>query len=306
LLRILCGHLGRVSSLALSPSGDTLATGGQDGRILLWSPATGRLLRTIEAHPGSVGVLSWTHDGKRILSSGKQRTNRHSVDNNGDLFVWNPVDGASLDCLKGHPQEVIQVVCSSDGRFFASADVSGVVRLWEADSGRYRRTIRLDSPALKPLAFSPDGAILATSDQKTTRLWDPATGKPLPDLADNGADGLSLSWSPDGRLFYRTRAGTSWLTDPAGKRRLRLGPEFVGVWKCWSGNGKRVYFGGVAGAYRVEGDKFTKLWWQGSLSSPAPDRVAFSPDGHLAVVSAAGFQLLDGQTGGVVAQGDST
>ena len=57
------------------------------------------------------------------------------------------------------------------------------------------------------VAFSPDGRLLATaSEDKTARLWDPATGKHLRALTGHTGPVLSVAFSPDGRLL----ATTSW------------------------------------------------------------------------------------------------
>ena len=73
------------------------------------------------------------------------------------------------------------------------------------------------------MAFSPDGRLLATaSEDKTARLWDPATGKNLRTLTGHTNAVMGVAFSPDGRLL----ATASWdhtarLWDPATGERLR-------------------------------------------------------------------------------------
>ena len=51
------------------------------------------------------------------------------------------------------------------------------------------------------MAFSPDGRLLATSsDDKTVRLWDPATGEHRRTLAAHG-EVTGVAFSPDGQLL---------------------------------------------------------------------------------------------------------
>ena len=57
LLRTLSGHTDAVTSVAISPDGQTLASGSRDETIKLWNLATGKELRTLTVHTS--GHISW-------------------------------------------------------------------------------------------------------------------------------------------------------------------------------------------------------------------------------------------------------
>ena len=72
---------------------------------------------------------------------------------------------------------------SPDGRSLASADDSGLVRVWDAQTGKPR--VELSSENGPAVAFSPDGKALATAGafggmSPRVRLWDVATGEERP------------------------------------------------------------------------------------------------------------------------------
>jgi WD40 repeat protein len=53
------------------------------------------------------------------------------------------------------------------------------------------------------VAFSPDGRLLASAggDDKTVRLWDPATGEHRRTLTGHAGTVEGVAFSPDGRLL---------------------------------------------------------------------------------------------------------
>jgi WD40 repeat protein len=63
------GHAGPVLSVAFSPDGKTLASGGSDGKIKLWDPVTGQERATLEGDTDAVFSLAFRPDG-RMLASG--------------------------------------------------------------------------------------------------------------------------------------------------------------------------------------------------------------------------------------------
>lgn len=72
--RKLLGHSERVLSLAVSSDGSTLASGGYDGRVILWDGQTGELQMTLDAHIGPVTDLRFAADDRGLISASRDGT----------------------------------------------------------------------------------------------------------------------------------------------------------------------------------------------------------------------------------------
>jgi hypothetical protein len=79
------------------------------------------------------------------------------------------------------------------------------------------RTLTGHAGWVRGVAFSPDGALLATaSTDKTARLWDPATGECVRTLTGHAEAVYGVAFSPDGRLLATASMdNTAKLWDPA-------------------------------------------------------------------------------------------
>ncbi|MCE7924524.1 MAG: hypothetical protein DYG98_15870 [Haliscomenobacteraceae bacterium CHB4] len=60
------GHTAGISSVAFSPNGMYILTGGSDHTAKLWEIKTGREIQTFKGHIASVSSVTFSPDGKYI------------------------------------------------------------------------------------------------------------------------------------------------------------------------------------------------------------------------------------------------
>ena len=155
-----------VRSVAFSPDGKILATGGEIYEVSLWDTATGKEKLTFEqGESGFSAVVSlrFSPDGKTLATGSGQGTVR----------LRDVATGQLLSALKGHTQRVGSMSFSPDGKTLATT--SDAVKFWDSATGQERLTLK--TGAVTCVAFAPDGKTLATaSPDGTVKLWRAATG----------------------------------------------------------------------------------------------------------------------------------
>ena len=162
---VLTAHGSWVWALAAARDGESIVSGGGDGKLIWWPVAaeTPTPIRTIEAHTGWVRCLAVSPNGQLIASGGNDKTVR----------IWNLSDGAKVQEIAGHEVPVYSLLWHPNGQTLLSGDLRGNVKQWDVATGKLARSFdakalhsynsgqQVDFGGVRSLAISPDGKHLA-------------------------------------------------------------------------------------------------------------------------------------------------
>jgi WD40 repeat protein len=229
-------------------------------------------------HPSQRLVgLHFSPDGKRVVTTDA---------------VWDAANGRQIAAFR-HEGRSTTFAMSADGERMARAGGASQVRVWNARTGE-ALTGPLDKVGRNSkLALSPDGRLVAAGgEDNTARIWNVATGTLIQTLqpAEGNLSGAitEVAFSPDGRYFGASRRlevkvwdVTTWqvvasiTAGTAPVMSFGFSPDATGI----------VTIGpGQARIFDFSGKQIGELAFDGKFDGRT--RVAFSPDGRYAAVSA--------------------
>lgn len=279
-------HAPSTRHVVFSPDSTRLLSSGAEGKCIFWDADSGAELRRIEGHESSVSWASFLPGGDRILTASSDRTIR----------LWDAETGKELARHGGFSGPLGFVSPSPDGSEFITPRDSSSGRICAVVLPviplKQRQTLLGHNAPVNCVAFSPDGAILASGgghwrnlDDDRVILWNTMDHMVRREIRTGHGPVLGVAFFPDGmRIATGNEDGTASIYDVTSGQCLRT----------MAGHPKPC--GGVAvspdGAIlaTVGWDKTAFLWDVASgerrelVLGSAPDRldtVAFDPAGLL-------------------------
>src|SRR5262249_10422693 len=192
----LYGHVG-IRAVAFSPDGRFLAAAGSDKTVRIRDPDTGRLIRSLQGHEGSVLSVAFSPDSRLVASSSMDLTVR----------IWEAATGRVVHICSGQKLQAFCVAFSPDGSRVASATGDGGVKFWDVVTGQETSAWRnISGSRGNILSFSPDGQHLAVVSGREVHIRAVADGRLEHTLQGHFMPIEGLAYTPDGRRL----ATASW------------------------------------------------------------------------------------------------
>ena len=239
-----------IECVAITPDGQRVVGGAEDGLIRSWNLADGKLQREIPSGEPRVQALHLSQDGRTLLTANKE------------IRTWNFADGTLLNSVplqladaKDYPS---LYEFSHDGRLIAGQSNSRelAVTVWDAATGQIAHQIDVKGYPLCA-AFSPDGRYVAIGSVAARGEVKSAGGVHTYDLASKmvvhavSAEAQSINavaFSPDGTLLAGGDHGngrvTLWTTSDWKQREIVEGHSGLISSLSFAPNGQLLASGG--------------------------------------------------------------
>jgi WD40 repeat protein len=208
--------------LSFSPDGKTVAAlnDGDERTISLWAVDTGKRRDLSRDDDKGYGIAVLAPDGKTLVAGTRS----------GALYLWD-LQTSKVKAAVADPacrQDILTLAFSPDGRTLVAMHKKQEIALWEVVTRKKRATLRAPGNNWPPLAFSPDGRLLASccrdaSNHSMVQLWNLASVKRKPPDAAETARLWGLLAGEDASDAYRAiRTLTAFppLTMPLLRKQL--------------------------------------------------------------------------------------
>jgi WD40 repeat protein len=179
-----------LTDLAWAPFSDALALASLDGTASVW-PLHGDVGRvTLTGHDTGLSDVAFSPDGRTIATA----------DAHGMVRLWDAINGTvTAQPLDATGSRVWELAWTKDSAFLATAGADGKVTVFSAASGKEVKSYEPGGGAVKHVAFSPDGRLLAATTTTRVFVWRVDSGAEVATMSDHKEAISALAWSPDGK-----------------------------------------------------------------------------------------------------------
>ena len=199
----------------------------------------------LKGHKGKITAVSWSPDGKQLISCDSGAHDKKLEPLPGTVKVWDLASQKAVRTISDPKIASYSVSWSPDGKRLAikgggafsidGEQAPGTLSILDAANGKSLAAVEVASGHLfsgEGIFWSPDSKTVAGISGENVIIWDAATGKPVQTLdhADSEDSPLAMCWSSDGN---RIAVGGSdavvqiWDVSTGKKARKLQGPVAI-------------------------------------------------------------------------------
>lgn len=187
------GHYFDMNTLSYAPDGQTIATGGDDGKVKVWSTYTGFCFVTFTEHSAPVSDVAFAKQGSVLFTASLDGTVRaYDLIRYRNFRTFTSPSPVQFSCLAVDPSGEVVAAGSTD---------SFEVFLWSVQTGKLLDILTGHEGPISSLAFSPSGnnQLASASWDRTVRVWNVFGRSRAVEPFTLTSDALALAFRPDGK-----------------------------------------------------------------------------------------------------------
>jgi WD40 repeat protein len=190
----LYNHADWVESLALSPDGRVLASGGFDGDIYLWDLRQPQFLQKLQSE-SPILAIAFSPDGCQLYCGCWD----------GSIRVWNlrSLNKSSARKFEDGSGWISSLVISNDGTRIYSGNEHGTITEWNVNKGKKINSWQCHKSAILRLAFynQNEEILVSGSYDRTIAFWDLTSRIPLHQLTEHQSGITTMSFNRAGNIL---------------------------------------------------------------------------------------------------------
>lgn len=197
------GHSANIVAITFSSDGRYIATGDNQGTIVIWNRADRSVVRRIKAHSGEVRNLIFIPTSNELVSGGAD----------GAVQLWG-VSGTELleTLLEPSEHPITSLVGSANGQLLYAALDDMTVKSWTVPLRKLRSTLDFTNRQINSIALSPDGDYMAVAQEDDSiMLWSIRESRVAWKI-DLENSITQVVFSPNGKRLYTT-GGDNWIRE---------------------------------------------------------------------------------------------
>lgn len=288
----------RVSFLLFSPDGQHLLTTQEDSIVRIWTISGGHLAHELRGHSSVNISADYSADGTRFVTGGLDSTAR----------IWSIQDGLHTLRLQPQLRWVWHATWAPDGRHIALVALEAAPHIFDVTTGQ--ETVSLPGGQIADegaaLAFSPDGSLLAVSnDRRLVRIWDWRARRLVRELDGHHDSVTGITFSGDGERLLTTSVDRSALYWDWRHAQVvtRLAGQTDALWaSTLSHDGKRAAVVQYDGRVRVFALPEGRLLFTAESENNRSYSADFSPDGRGLLIGGMQPLVLDASNGALLGE----